>query len=168
MSSDDPVLGAIAPIGLASAAGAALIIDLIAPNRTRRTLTDIILDGPRLDELSPGRRGVAVLGAGAATPAELRDPVERLAASWPAIVIRAEQWPGPTVPVRGLFPGVLAPSIPETAVWQRLGWGSRAPGPGPVLPAIPAWAVRRMLDGGLPVSRRWVEAWVQVWRMPWA
>jgi hypothetical protein len=68
--SPDPVLSTVAPIGLAAAVGTALVVDL---THTRsiggRTLADLVSDGPRLAELSPGRPGIAFLAGGTSTEA---------------------------------------------------------------------------------------------------
>jgi hypothetical protein len=167
----DPILSVIAPVALGSTRGTALIIDLgdqmgMGP----RTLADLARDGPRLDELSPGRSGVAVLRSGRLPPAEVAVMAQQLAVGWPAVVIRAisDDWPGPIVPVHVLYPGWLAPTTRQAAVWQRLASGPQAPGPGPVLPTLGSRLVRRVLGGGRPGEGRWVRAWRQVWDLPWA
>lgn len=171
--SDDPILSAVAPVGLAASAGTALIVDLVAGVATGgpgRTLRDIFGDGPRLSELSPGRRGVAAIRGGDLEPAEVVEVIETLAGRWPAVVIRVGtgDWPFPTVSVVPLFPGVLAPLSPRPGgVWQPVRGGVEPPGPGPVLPRVGSLQVRRMLSGRLPRRGKWVSAWRQVWEMPW-
>ena len=62
-SPEDGVLGAVAPLGLAAAAGTALVVDL-DPGGPRypgpATLADLVADGPRRGDLSPSRRGVSI------------------------------------------------------------------------------------------------------------
>lgn len=174
LTSDDPVLSAVAPIGLAAAAGTALIVDLVArdpQNASVRTLRDIAADGPSLAELSPGRRGVAMIRGGGLDVSELVPVIEALTGRWPAIVVRTSSgtWPFPEVPVVPLFPGVIhaVPATRHAGVWQPVRGGSEPPGPGPVLPWLRPGLVRRMLSARLPQRSRWVGAWAQVWEMPW-
>ncbi len=170
--SPDPVLSVIAPIGLAVAAGTALIVDLGAPARqSGRTLADLHRDGPTLSELSPGRSGVAFIPGGALDRGLALELVEQLAAHWPAIVVRAPVGDTAlaTVPVVPLFPGMFNLfTVPAHAVWQPVGAGREPPGPGPVLPGLRARAVRLMLSGRLPRRSRWIAAWRPIWEMPWA
>lgn len=172
VASADPVMSLLGPIGLAASVGTALIVDLGSGSKTlqARTLADIAEDGPRLDELAPGRSGVAMISAGALSLESAAIWVERLAAHWPAIVIRPgpHAWPGPTVPLVPLYPGWLAPAPVGAAVWQPVPGGSRPSGSGPVLPALGAGLARRMLGGSLPVRSRWVRSWAVVWDLPWA
>jgi hypothetical protein len=170
--SPDPVLSILAPIGLAASAGTALIVDLTATSGpSGRTLADLVDDGPSLAELSPGRRGIAMLAGGNVAVGPALELVGRLAEHWPALVIRAPdgEIPLASVPVIPLFPGRLAPiTVPTHGVWQPVGGGSNPPGPGPVLPRLRAGTIRRMLAGQLPGRSRWVEAWRSVWEIPWA
>lgn len=171
--SDDPILSAIAPVGLAGSAGTALIVDLVTGDVAgggRRTLRDVYGDGPRLSELSPGRQGVAAIRGGGLRKEEAVEVVETLAGRWPAVVVRVEEgeWPFPAVPVVPLFPGLLEPGTTGSAgVWQLIRGGGDPPGPGPVLPRIGPSQIRRMLQGHLPRRNRWIAAWSQVWEMPW-
>lgn len=170
--SPDPVLSTVAPIGLAAAAGTALLVDLATTTQTTgRTLADLVSEGPRLAELSPGRPGVAFLAGGNVDLSVGIDMLQQLAGHWPAVVIRAPDanLAFVTVPVIPLFPGILAPT-PQVGhgVWQPVGGGAEPPGPGPVLPRLRAGVVRRMLSGHLPRRSRWMDAWRPVWEMPWA
>ena len=170
--SADPVLSLAAPIGLAGSVGTALVVDLAQGlvSGNSRTLADIASDGPSLDELSPGRTGVAVLSGGVIPQATAIETIDQLATRWPFVVVRLgdEEWPGPAVPVRPLYPGWLAPTSQAASVWQPVTKGSRPPGPGPVLPRLPPRLVRQLLSGRLPGRSRWIQAWAGVWRLPWA
>lgn len=171
MASPDPVMSLLGPIGLAAAAGTALVIDMGTGVNipSTRTLADIAAEGPRLEELSPGRRGVAFISAGGLAVDQVAELVSRLSVHWPAVVVRAgTAWEGPTVPVLPLLPGWLTPDHEGAAVWQSVPGGSRPPGPGPVLPSPGRAMIARVLGGGLPRRDRWVRAWQQVWMMPWA
>ena len=172
LESPDPVLSLFGALGLAAAAGTALVIDLSGDCRvaTGRTLADLLEDGPSLDELSPTRTGVAVIAGGAIDLTDSVPLIERLGANWPAVVVRCDhaRWPGPTVPVRPLWPGLLAPADPLPAVWQSIPGGIRPPGPGPVLPPLGARRARDLLSGRVPSRGGWLRVWEKVWRMPWA
>jgi len=169
--SADPVMAALGSIGLAASMGTALLIDLADSmgHGSRRTLADLASEGPRLTEVSPGRRGVAVLRSGHLSVADAAATVYDLAAHWPGVVVRldAREWPGPIVPVRPLYPGWLAPTTSETSVWQKIPGGSSPTGPGPVLPLLRPATARRMLIGGLPAAGAWLRAWRPIWEMPW-
>lgn len=170
VSSTDPVMSVVGPIGLAAATGTALLIDMANQmGGAQRTLSDLMADGPRLDELSPGRKGVAVLRAGYLTTETLAF-IDQLATRWPAVVVRPgpEGWSGPTVPLRPLYPGWLAQATTEAAVWQQLPSSPRPPGPGPVLPVLRPGVVRRVLSGGMPDQGKWLKVWERVWELPWA
>lgn len=172
VSSPDPVLSVVAPLGLAASVGTSLVIDMAGglSLASGRTLADLVADGPRLDELSPGRQGVAVLAGGPVQTVDAIAIIEQLAARWPAVVVRVsrDEWPGSTVPVEPLYPGWLAPPDRGAAVWQPVGSGARPPGPGPVLPRLRARTTRQLLGGHLPSRSRWISAWRQVWSLPWA
>lgn len=167
----DPVLSMVSPIGLAASVGTALVVDMVSePRPGARSLRDIARDGPSLAELSPGRKGVAMLVGGDLSPSEAMDTLERLAVRWPAITVRVSggAWPFPVVPVIPLYPGRLLAVVEPSGVWQPVGTGSAPHGPGPVLPRLRPGALRRLLTGQLPRRSRWVAAWRPVWDMPWA
>ena len=168
----DPVLSVVGPLGLAAAAGTALVVDLIGDLHLGggRTLAHIDVDGPRLDELSPGRSGVAVIGAGSIGSGRAAELIADLGTRWPALVVRVDGgvWDGPTVPLVPLYPGWLAANTEAASVWQPVGTSRRPPAPGPVLPVLRSSLVRRLLSGRLPGRSRWVRAWSNVWDLPWA
>lgn len=172
VESPDPVLSLFGALGLGASAGTALVVDMARDSRvgTDRTLADLLEDGPTLHELSPTRPGVAVISAGPVDVVAGLPLIERLAANWPAVVVRcsADGWPGPTVPVRPLLPGLLAPTELIPAVWQTVVGGVRPPGPGPVLPRLGPRSARNLLTGRLPTRGRWLRVWERVWEMPWA
>lgn len=169
--SPDPILSTVAPIGLAAAVGTALIVDLVSTERGARTLADLVVEGPTLDELSPGRRGIALLPGGKVDLDQGVELIDRLGDHWPAVVVRTSgsglQFP--SVPVIPLFPGRLSiVQVPPAGVWQPVSGGSEPPGPGPVLPRLRSGLVRRMLAGQLPHRSRWIDSWRRIWEMPWA
>jgi hypothetical protein len=170
--SPDPILSAIGPLALGAASGTALVVDMVGGLSVKegRTLAQIADEGPRLVEIAPGRTGVAVIESGHISVDDAERLVRRLSESWPAVVVRClqSQWPGPTVPVRALYPGRLAPTQPIAAVWQPISLGSRPPGPGLVLPRLGRRTITALLSGRLPFRDRWVSSWRGVWDLPWA
>lgn len=171
VESTDPVLSAIAPIGLAASVGTALVVDLDGGLSIGqdRTLADLVEYGPSRLELSPGRSGVAMISGSHVDLGSALEVLDHLASSWPAIVLRSSSssLPYPTVPVRALFPGLLSAATDLPAVWQPVGAGNRPSGPGPVLPRLTGRLVRRLLAGGLPRRSRWVGSWARIWDLPW-
>ncbi len=168
---EDQVLSWIGPIGLALAAGTALIVD-VRPRHLpgTKSLAQLMVDGPSLLDLSPGRRGVATIASGSLGSDELTQAVDVLAGRWPALVVRSDGklWPGPTVPYRAILPGFLRPEELIPSVWQPSN-GVPVPSlPGPVLPRLGRRAVMAMLEGKTPQARRWVDSWRAIWDMPWA
>ena len=173
---EDGLLGAVAPLGLAAAAGTALVIDLDPGGPRypgRGSLATLAAEGPRRSDLTPSRPGLAVLRNGGIEPSEAAELVQALATGWPAVVMRLPPRPEPdgqipVVPVRALVPGDLFGPAPPLAVYQRTGWRLAPPGPGPVLP-IPrrsTWA--SLLAGVLPTRDRWLASWRSTWRLAWA
>jgi hypothetical protein len=166
----DPVLHAVAPLGLASAAGTALVVDLDPGSPGyggNRTLASLVADGPRLDDLVPRRAGVAVLANGGVDPEEALAIVEALSRRWPAVVARVGATaPVPTLEAFALLPGVLAPEVGSPAVYQATRPGPRPRLPGVVLPAVGRSSIEAMLAGRRP-PRRWVAAWRPAWSFPW-
>jgi hypothetical protein len=157
LQSPDPLLAVVGSVGLAAAAGTALVIDLGRLGTPgARTLQSLDAEGPTMAELSPGRPGVAMLAGGGVDVELVGELVERLSASWPAIVVRVVGPSGrfPMVPFHPLYPGFLIP-VPDLprCVWQPVGTGASPPGAGFVLPRQ---------------RSRWVNAWAAVWEMPWA
>lgn len=168
----DELLAAIAPVGLALAAGVAVVLDLSGEGPaypTERTMADLVDDGPRRSELRPDRSGVAVLGNGGVSWEAGVELARLLGETWPAVVVRvgSAPVPFPVIPVRPLWPGFLAPAGDRPAVWQRVPGGSAPPGSGPVLPPPGRRTVAALLTGRRPVRSRWVRAWETVWGLPW-
>lgn len=168
----DELLAAIAPLGLALAAGSALVVDLDPDGPAypgERTVAELAEEGPRRTELDPGRTGVATMRNGGVGTLAAIEVVGTLAQSWPAIVVRvgSEPVPFPVIPVRPLWPGFLAYTGQSPSVWQAVPGGTEAPGPGPVLPPPGRATVTALLNGRRPPRSRWVRAWTRVWELPW-
>ena len=174
-SPEGGILGIVAPLALATAAGTALVIDLDRHGPAypgEATLARLVEEGPSLRDLRPDRSGVAVLRNGGVGRAESKEVVEALIAGWPAVVIRLAPGPdrpkGPgVVPVRPLVPGGVIRFDGNPAVYQRCGWRLRPAGPGPVLPRPRSLTMRTLLVGRRPVADRWIRAWRQVWDAAW-
>jgi hypothetical protein len=174
-TASDGLLSAVAPIGLAAAAGTALVVDLdphgpVYPGKA--SLADLVGEGPRRADLVPGRNGVAVLRNGGVDPAEAREVIDALAIGWPHLVVRVAdpdhaEALAPLVPVWPLLPGILTPRAKTQSVYQRTGFVTNPPGPGPVLPKLRPAFLAGLLNGTLAHGSRWVAAWREVWRLPW-
>jgi hypothetical protein len=171
----DGVLGMVAPLGLAAAVGTALVIDLDLRGPTypgAGSLAQLVEDGPRLGDLRPARRGVAVLRNGGIDADDAAEVVAALVEGWPNTVLRLPQaipsnrWP--TVPVVPLLPGGVTARVTRAAVYQQMGWHEKAPGPALSLPMPRRGVVRALLEGRMPGPNRWVRAWRAVWDLPWA
>lgn len=173
---EDGLLGALAPLGLALAAGSALVIDL-DPGGPRypgpRSLADLADDGVRRTDLEP-RPGVAVLRNGGVAPAEAAVVVGALLEAHPRVVVRLPPRPDPiglpmpVVPVRLLVPGgwFRLPAVP--AVFQATPALVRMPADGVRLPVPRASTVASLLRGRRPpAGDRWVRAWHRVWGFAW-
>lgn len=164
----------MAPIALAAAAGTALVVDLDRAGPSypgAMSLARLVAQGPRRVDLSPPRPGVALLANGGVGTEECADVLDALIAGWPAVVLRL----APAVETDGAITVVplagrnLLPAPSGRVVYQRSGWGERAPDGALVLPRPSRATLRRLLSGvsALP-GDRWVRAWQAVWRTPWA
>lgn len=172
---EDGVLGAVAPLALASTQKTAVVIDL-DPAGVRYggsvTLADLVRDGPRRTDLQPDRTGVAVLPNGGVGPEEAHEVIHALMRGWPAVVLRLPSRAQPprqrgVIAVRPLLPGLAPGSSPRPAVYQSAGWRSPIPGPGIVLPRPRPSTVHNLLAGRRPRPDRWLRAWRRVWELPW-
>lgn len=166
LSSPDPVLHRIAPLGLAASAGTCLVIDLDpgAAPLPGPSLTDLMREGATLDHVRAARAGVGVISNGGVTESEVADLLAGLTAGWPAVVLRVP-FGEPSVPVLPLDPPELRPERAFRAVWQSAVRGSRAPGM--VLPPLRRAAVRALCRGVVEPRARWVRAWAEVWGPEW-
>ena len=174
---EDGLLGALAPLGLALAAGTALVVDLdpLGPHYPGTTsLADLVAEGPRQADLKPAHRGVAVLRNGGVAPGAAAEVVAALVAGWERVVLRLPPRPAPApgglpvAPVRLLVPGGLFPHDGGPAVYQATRAVMRLPGPGVRLPLPRPGTVAALLEGRRPVAGdRWVRAWAPVWEAPW-
>lgn len=169
----DRLLSALAPIGLATAATTALVVDLETsgvPFPGQRSLADLVRDGPtRAELLQPTKPGVALLRNGGVDIKDAWETVDLLAMHWPAVVLRtvANDLPVPVIPVIPLYPGWMKPRSDRPAVWQTMSASQEPPGPGPVLPPLPRSRILSVCEGRLPTRGRWVRAWRAVWEASW-
>jgi hypothetical protein len=174
---EDGLLGALAPLGLAAAAGTALVIDLdphgpCYPGSS--SLAEMVAGGPRQADLVPARRGVAVLRNGGVESCASAEVVSALLERWERVVLRLPPRPVPgplgvpLVPVRLLIPAGLFPHGGAAAVYQSTPIVMRPPCPGVRLPVPSKGTVAALLAGRLPAAGdRWVRAWSRVWELPW-
>jgi hypothetical protein len=174
-SPDDGVLGAVAPLGLAAAAGTALVVDL-DPDGPRypgeASLAQLVADGPRRSDLEPERSGVAVLGNGGIEPEAAEEVLTALTQGWPAVVFRLpshHRGGDGAIPIVPLLPGTLFAGSSAPAVYQRSGWRVDPPGPGVVLPRPRRSTLGALLTGVVPGGKDpWIRAFGAVWERRWA
>ncbi|MBA2338675.1 MAG: hypothetical protein H0V96_13160 [Acidimicrobiia bacterium] len=170
---DDVVLGTVAPLALAAAAGTALVIDVDPDSDAypgAGTLAALVADGPTRIDLRPVKRGVAVLANGGITADDAAEVIDALAAGWPRVVLRHPARDRPAghrvVPVHPLVPGRLVEPT-QPAVYQRGPWVIHLPPPALVLPRVRPGTVRCLLEGRRPGPSRWLRQWRRVWDLPW-
>jgi len=174
---EDGLLGALAPLGLAAAAGTALVVDLDPHGPAYpgpRSLADLVTGGPRRADLEPERAGVAVLRNGGVSAADAAPVLRAMTERWPRVVLRLPPRPAPArggvavVPLRLLIPGGLFRSEGRPAVYQATPHPMRLPGPGIRLPVPARRTTAALLAGRVPAAGdRWVRAWRPVWEAPW-
>ena len=171
---NDGVLGMVAPLALAAAAGTALVVDLDRNGPSypgSGSLADLVDRGPRLADLKPNRRGVAVLRNGDVDAGSAGEVVNALIAGWPHVVLRLPPAGAgvrmPLVPIVPLLPGGMTPVCDRAAVYQQLGWRESAPGPVLTLPTPSRATIGALLTGRIPARSRWIKSWKQVWEIPW-
>ena len=168
---EDGLLGALAPLGLAAAAGTALVVDLDPTGPSypgTGSLAQLVADQPRRRDLEPGRSGLAVLRNGGIEYAEACEVVTALIRGWPAVVLRVASGSGPppeltAVTVLPLVPGGLFDAVEAPAVYQPMGFRMASPPAGMVLPPFPRRVAAALLGGNIPRRSRWIRAWGAVW-----
>ena len=134
---EDGVLGAVAPLAMAAAAGTALVVDLdphgpAYPGAVG--LAGLVAEGPTRRDLEPARRGVAVLHNGGVEPEDAAEVLAALVAGWPAVVFRLPPHIRPTEPVwcrcGPSCPVGCSPEAIDRWCTSRRGDGSPRPAPG--------------------------------------
>jgi hypothetical protein len=167
------LLSILAPIGLAVAAGTALLVDLDSAGPSywgTATLADLVRAGPRRDDLRPQVAGPAVLANGGIEPDQAGPVIRALTDGWPSVVLRSPEDRvefAPIVPVYPLLPGAVSVAPDRFCVFQRTGFETENPQPGITLPCPRRQTIQSLLTGSLPVRSRWFRAWSDVWRHPW-
>ena len=165
--SRDPILHHIAPLGLATAAGRCLVIDLdaAAPAYSDRTLADLVTEGPTAADLTGGP-GVAVLGNGGISFEEAAPMIDRLVGVWGRVVIRDGGIPHP-FPVLSVEPMLPEPFTPRHAdIVQMVAFG-QVSGARATLPPLRRHQIRSLLAGTIEPRWRWTRAWEPAWDLPW-
>jgi hypothetical protein len=169
-SPEDGVLGAVAPLGLAAAAGTALVVDLDPDGPSYPgpgSLADLVADGPTSRDLAPSRKGVAVLANGGIEADDAAPVLDAILEGWPAVVLRlpaSHDGASGAIPVLPLIPGELLTSYGSRGVYQRSGWRVPAPGGSVVLPRPRRATIERLLTGVAPLpGDRWIAAWRPLW-----
>lgn len=173
-SPEDETLGAVAPLALGAAAGTALVVDLDVEGPRypgEMTLANLVADGPTRDDLSPRRRGVAVIRNGGIDPEDAEDVLRALVDGWDAVVFRLPSTHvggDGAIPVLPLVPGSLLHRSAGPAVFQRSGWRVPVPGDAVILPRPAPATIAALLTGRAPhPGDRWIRAWRRVWSRSW-
>jgi hypothetical protein len=169
-SPSDALLDAIAPLGLAVAAGTALVIDLDpegpAP-ASQFTLADLVDRGPTLKELEPRRRGTAYLPNGGVTVDEAAEVVDALSQRWPSVVLRCppgRQAPDGATAFLPLLPRPFTITARPPVVYQRYAISPSDRIEGLVLPPPSVRTVRGLLEHRSPPPRdRWIRCLRSMW-----
>lgn len=170
---EDGLLGALAPLGLGAAAGTALVVDLDPDGPQypgQGTLARLIEDGPRMADLQPQRRGLAVIRNGGIEAAAAAEILAAFSREWPHLVLRlpprtAAPAGFPLVTVHPLVPGRLF-EWTDGSVYQDMGFRVRAPEGARRLPVLGRAVAGSLLAGTIPLRSRWVQAWRSLWGSP--
>jgi hypothetical protein len=124
----------------------------------RRSVGDVLAEGPTADDLAPTQRGVAVLPSGGIDPDAAGDLVAHLAGGWPFVVVRVGSGVDRATVVAPVFGAHVAADV-----LQPTGLGPIPPAlDGVVLPRLGA-RTARAVAGGRSTGGRWVRAWRDVW-----
>lgn len=166
---EDGLLGALAPLGAAIAAGSALVVDLDPhgpPYPGTTSLARLVAKDPTEDDLRPGS-GVAVLANGGITAADAAPVVAALIERWEHVVLRLPPSARPSgevpvVEVR-LLTGGWYQAGPDARVWQATHEWVPMPSDGIRLPVPDRATVSALLAGRRPRRSRWIKAWRSVW-----
>ena len=168
----DAALDILAPLGLAVAAGTALVIDGDPSGPavgTGPTLAQLHAEGPTRSQMEPPSTGAAFLSNGGVTVEEAADLIRALVARWPAVVLRCEaRGPRPegAIGFAPLLPEPHTIRLSEPAVYQRCRLSPGAPPNGSVLPVPSRRTVERLMAGRAPLrSDRWIRSLGDVWRL---
>lgn len=166
----DAALDILAPLGLAVAAGTALVIDTdpLGPRvGDGPTLKDLVELGPTKDQLDPHRAGPAVLWNGGIEVSEAAEVLSALAGRWPAVVLRCPprmDRPNGAVTFLPLLPEPYALQGAGVVVYQRSGHAPRVKPSGLVLPRPRRSTLESLFAGRRPpVKDRWIRGLRTVW-----
>ena len=168
----DLVLSLAIPLGLAARRGTAIVIDLDPagpPLSGGGDLASLVERGPTESDLSPARRGVAVLGNGGISVADAAEVVGAIAQRWPNVVLRCppHEQPGQgVVTVVPVLPDPFALVANGTVVYQRTSFGGDPADGQIVLPVPRPAAIASLMAGRIPPVRdRWMRALDAVWSL---
>lgn len=167
---NDGVLGAVAPIGMAAARGTCLVVDFkYRVHREGLTLAKLVQEGPTKSHLEPQHRGVSFLHNGGVDPEVAFDVLDALCESWPNVLLSVPdlsfEFKGVvSVRVEAILAGPFVPPPHIDSVLQPVGLDSAPPDHvGHVLGRLDARTVRSVLTGGVDPRSRWVRSWRPVW-----
>lgn len=179
-TASDSLLATLAPLGLAAAAGTALVIDgeENGPHYpSEGSLADMVEAGPRRMDLVPPASGLAVLRNGGIELDQAWDVIEAFGEGWPHVVVRlpsgggrparlARRWP--VVPVVPLLPHAFREDVAQPFVAQSTGLATAGEvSPEVVLPIPSRRTVTNLLAGRMAGSSRWIRRWRLAWKVAW-
>ncbi len=166
----DAALHTLVPLGLAVAAGTALVIDLDSEGArlgSGPTLADLVREGATRAQLEPTRRGPAFLSNGGIEAADAQQLISGLCERWPSVVLRCPprlERPVGAIAVLPLLPDPHTLVAAAPAIYQRCGFSPRHSPAGLILPPPRRGTVEHLLGGRSPRrSDRWIRALEPLW-----
>jgi hypothetical protein len=167
----DLMLGVVGPLGAATAADTALLVDL-DPNGPHfggpHSLADLVLRGPTRSQLEPIRSGPAVLRNGGVSPEDAEEVVAALVQRWPNVVLRcapSTRMDSGGIALVPLLPEPYTPSVDGPVVYQRTHLSRTKPNDHHVLPVPRTGTIKALLAGSQPRSGdRWIRALSRLWQ----
>lgn len=168
----DAALGVLVPLGLVSAAGTGLVIDLDPDGPMvghGPTLADLVVDGPTKAQLEPRKGAAAYLPNGGVSPADAYEVVSAFTDRWPAVVLRCSprvEQPNDGVALLPLLPEPYGLTARGTVVYQRCAFSPKNRPDAPTLPRLRQGTIGRLLAGQSARKRDpWVRALRDVWSL---
>ena len=167
----DAALDILIPLGLATAAGTGLVIDLDPSGPSvgdQPTLADLTAAGPTRAQLDPTAGAVGFLANGGVDAERASAVIGAFASRWPHVILRCPPrapHPEGALTVLPLLPEPFGPRGHGAVLYQRCSFSPRDKPDGVVLPAPRRGTVDALLSWRRPANRRdpWLRALADVW-----